>query len=139
MTWSLVTTSQVPTLQGAYLTRRGCPQPRTGRPRLLPQGFCWSVPLARHITPDEVALELPTNECSAFAAHANEPDAAVWKWLDRRHADVLGHAADHGYALFEVEVDDAAQLAAFGTATAVSVRTISMRSIGSRLWACSSK
>src|SRR5437762_5312355 len=80
------------------------------------------VPLARHLALDEIALELATDELRAFAAHAHQPDTTLRQALDRRDSDLLGHAADHHDAFFEIEMDDAAHLGSARLAAASASR-----------------
>src|SRR5437764_8412899 len=73
-----------------------------------PERLDGPVPLALDLAVDHVGLELLADLGGALAAHAHQPDAAGGKALDRRHSDLLGHAADHDDALIEVQVDDPA-------------------------------
>ncbi len=66
------------------------------------------MPLARDVAIDQVALELAAEERCTMTARADKTDAAGRQALDRRNANLLGHASDDDHAFLKAQVEDAA-------------------------------
>jgi hypothetical protein len=94
------------------------------------------VLLACYCSGNQIGLELSAHQGGPFAAHANQPNATAGQRLDRRHADVLGHAADDDHSFIEVEVHNAAHLV---TPRVPADSLVLADSAASALRACSSK